>query len=86
MARTGISVNVNFPDSSTGRSTRDAKMDIRTSVLCGAELTFTKDDFLQVTVSLDDADIERIVLALAERKQRIAAERTQDAYRALLSK
>jgi hypothetical protein len=72
MSKPGISVNVNFPDQQTGRSTREAKMDIRTSVFFGAELTFTKGDFMQVVVSLDESDIERLEAALAERKQRIA--------------
>ena len=78
MARTGISVNVNFPDSSTGRSTREAKMDIRTSVFFGAELTFTKDDFLSVVVSLDEADIERLLAALTDQRERVAYERVAE--------
>ena len=73
MARTGIDINVNFPDSQTGRSTRAAKMDIRTSVFFGAQLFFTKDDFLSVVVTLDEADCERLLLALNERQASIAS-------------
>jgi hypothetical protein len=71
--KTGISVNVNFPDQQTGRSTHDATLDV-TPYYSGVRLSLVSGSFLKVDIDLSDEDIERIEAALARRRRQTLAQ------------